>query len=237
MYQQVYFHRTVRAIDLDLGDVFGPSIRAIFGDGSPADRLAAYADLDEYAPPPGGALGSRARCGRRGVGATSAGRRQAGPADGGCVARDPAAAADVARRGRGARRVRACGPPPDVVAGLGAPEPGRIAIDLARRRPTGRPPDRLLALEGRDGRPMSVRGTRLDPGVLDGRPPPTALALGPRHRAGIVRSGRLRRRAQPRFGRVSGQDEQRVDPAICAPGTFNRFTTSGSIANVPARAG
>ena len=49
MYQQVYFHRTVRAIDLDLAEVFGPSIRAIFGDGSPADRLADYADLDEYA--------------------------------------------------------------------------------------------------------------------------------------------------------------------------------------------
>ncbi len=48
IYQQVYFHRTVRAIDLDLGEVFGPSIRAIFGEGSPADRLAAYADLDEY---------------------------------------------------------------------------------------------------------------------------------------------------------------------------------------------
>ena len=48
MYQQVYFHRTVRAIDLDLGAVFGPSIRAIFGDGSPAERLPAYADLDEY---------------------------------------------------------------------------------------------------------------------------------------------------------------------------------------------
>src|SRR4029077_7179448 len=37
MYQQVYFHRTVRAIDLDLGSVFGPSIRAIYGAGSPAD--------------------------------------------------------------------------------------------------------------------------------------------------------------------------------------------------------
>ncbi|HXG39551.1 MAG TPA: HD domain-containing protein, partial [Candidatus Limnocylindrales bacterium] len=49
MYQQVYFHRTVRAIDLDLREVFEPSIRAIFGDGSPAERLAAYADLDEYA--------------------------------------------------------------------------------------------------------------------------------------------------------------------------------------------
>ena len=49
MYQQVYFHRTVRAIDLDLAEVFGESVRAIFGDGSPAERLAAYADLDEYA--------------------------------------------------------------------------------------------------------------------------------------------------------------------------------------------
>ena len=38
MYQQVYFHRTVRAIDLDLAEVFGPSIRAIFGDGSPAEQ-------------------------------------------------------------------------------------------------------------------------------------------------------------------------------------------------------
>jgi len=38
----------VRAIDLDLGEVFGPSILAIFGEGSPGDRLAAYADLDEY---------------------------------------------------------------------------------------------------------------------------------------------------------------------------------------------
>src|SRR5206468_5559060 len=28
MYQQVYFHRTVRAIDLDLTDVFGASVRA-----------------------------------------------------------------------------------------------------------------------------------------------------------------------------------------------------------------
>ena len=49
LYQQVYFHRTVRAIDLDLATVFEPSVRAIFGDGSPAERLSAYADLDEYA--------------------------------------------------------------------------------------------------------------------------------------------------------------------------------------------
>ncbi len=48
MYQQVYFHRTVRAIDLDLAEVFEDSIRALFGTGSPADSLSRYADLDEY---------------------------------------------------------------------------------------------------------------------------------------------------------------------------------------------
>jgi HD superfamily phosphohydrolase len=48
MYQQVYFHRTVRAIDLDLAEVFEASILAIFGTGSPADSLSRYADLDEY---------------------------------------------------------------------------------------------------------------------------------------------------------------------------------------------
>ena len=62
MYQQVYFHRTVRAIDLDLAEVFEPSVRAIFGEGSPADRLGAYADLDEYA-----LLHQAARGPRRGV--------------------------------------------------------------------------------------------------------------------------------------------------------------------------
>jgi HD superfamily phosphohydrolase len=49
MYRHVYLHRTVRAIDLDLAEVFAPSITAVFGAGSPADRLAAFADLDEYA--------------------------------------------------------------------------------------------------------------------------------------------------------------------------------------------
>ena len=49
MHRHVYLHRTVRAIDLDLAEVFGPSILAVFGDGSPVDRLGAFADLDEYA--------------------------------------------------------------------------------------------------------------------------------------------------------------------------------------------
>ena len=60
MYQQVYFHRTVRAIDLDLADVFGPSVRAIFGAESPADRLAGLRRPRRVRPaPPGRPLGSR----------------------------------------------------------------------------------------------------------------------------------------------------------------------------------
>ena len=49
MYNTVYFHRTVRAIDLDLEEVFAPSIRAIHGDGNPLDDLGAYVALEEYA--------------------------------------------------------------------------------------------------------------------------------------------------------------------------------------------
>ena len=107
MYQQVYFHRTVRAIDLDLAEVFGPSIRAIFGDGSPADRLAAYADLDEYA------LLHQAARWARGAGRRGRRRRRAEPGDG----RVPAPIAEawraillrqptLALRGGGPRRVR-----------------------------------------------------------------------------------------------------------------------------------
>ena len=49
MYNTVYFHRTVRAIDLDLEEVFAPSIRAIHGEANPLDDLTAYAALEEYA--------------------------------------------------------------------------------------------------------------------------------------------------------------------------------------------
>ena len=49
MYNTIYFHRTVRAIDLDLQEVFAASIRAIHGDGNPMDDLSRYVALDEYA--------------------------------------------------------------------------------------------------------------------------------------------------------------------------------------------
>jgi hypothetical protein len=50
-------------------------------------------------------------------------------------------------------------PPAEVVASLGSAEPGRVAIDLAvvdARPADATATDRLLALEGRDGRTMSL---------------------------------------------------------------------------------
>ncbi len=151
IYQQVYFHRTVRAIDLDLGEVFGPSIRAIFGDGSPADRLADYVDLDEY-----GLLHQAARWARG-----EATAEHPVPGDG-TVTRDVAEAwqAVLLRRPtwRAEAEIRAeyevGARPAALVASLGTPEPGRVAIDLAEvdaRPADAASTDSLLALETRDG--------------------------------------------------------------------------------------
>ena len=151
MYQQVYFHRTVRAIDLDLGEVFGTSIRAIFGDGSPADRLGAYADLDEY-----GLLHQAARWARGEAIAT-----RPTPGDGTVTeAIGDAWQAILLRRPtwRSEAEIRAeyeAGErPAGLVASLGEPEPGRVAIDLAEvdaRPADAASTDGLLALETRDG--------------------------------------------------------------------------------------
>ncbi len=151
IYQQVYFHRTVRAIDLDLGGVFGPSITAIFGEGSPADRLAAYADLDEY-----GLLHQAARWAR---GEAIADRPVPGDWT---VTQDVADAwqAILLRRPtwRAEAEIRAeyeaGGRPDALIASLGAAEPGRVAIDLAEvdaRPADAASTDGLLALETRDG--------------------------------------------------------------------------------------
>jgi hypothetical protein len=151
MYQQVYFHRTVRAIDLDLGEVFGPSIRAIFGDGSPADRLASYADLDEY-----GLLHQAARWARG-----EAIADHPTPGDGTVIdAIGDAWRAILLRQPtwRSEAEIRAeyeaGGRPAGLVASLGEPEPGRVAIDLAEvdaRPADAASTDGLLALEMRDG--------------------------------------------------------------------------------------
>jgi HD superfamily phosphohydrolase len=143
MYQQVYFHRTVRAIDLDLADVFGPSVRAIFGDGSPADRLAAFADLDEYA------LLHQAARWARGMDVDQVGQPIA-DAWRAILLRRPTWRAEAEVRAEYQQ-----GAFPDaLVATLGRPAAGVTAIDLAIVDALPSDPvstDGLLALEGRDG--------------------------------------------------------------------------------------
>jgi HD superfamily phosphohydrolase len=156
MYQQVYFHRTVRAIDLDLAEVFGPSIRAMFGEGSPVEQLSAYADLDEYA-----LLHQAARWARGESVAVST-----SPGDG-CVTpavaegwravllRQPRWRADAEIRAEYEPGER----PDELIATLGAADPGRVAIDIAvvdARPADATATDSLLALEARDGTPLSI---------------------------------------------------------------------------------
>jgi uncharacterized protein len=47
LYQQVYFHRTVRRIDLQLREVFRPTVELLLG-GNPLDRLDRYAAFTEW---------------------------------------------------------------------------------------------------------------------------------------------------------------------------------------------
>lgn len=148
MYQQVYLHRTVRAIDLDLADVFGPSIRAIFGDDSPAERLGAYADLDEYA------LLHQAARWARGIDVDRVGREVA---DGwrAILLRQPTWRSEAEVRAE----YEPGEDPADLIASLGVPEPGVVAIDLAVVDARPADPvstDAMLALEGRDGGALSI---------------------------------------------------------------------------------
>ena len=165
MYQQVYFHRTVRAIDLDLAEVFGPSVRAIFGAESPADRLAAYADLDEYA------LLHQAARWARGEDVLARSDARAIPGDG-RVSSEIADAwrAILLRRPnwRAEAEIRAeyeaGGEPRALIASLGPAEAGLVAIDLAivdaRPADIGAAEPRL-ALEARDGSPGPSLGEAL----------------------------------------------------------------------------
>ena len=155
MYEQVYFHRTVRAIDLDLAEAFAPSIRALAGDGSPADALGAYADLDEYA-----LLHQAARWARGeslsddpqpGDGRV---RPEVGAAWHGILLRRPTwhAAAEVRASYEGDAY------PGALVAELGTNVPGQVVVDLAivdARPAEATATDSLLAMEGRDGRPAA----------------------------------------------------------------------------------
>ena len=170
LHQSVYFHRTVRAIDLDLGEVFQPAIEALFGDDSPADRLGDYVDLDEYALLHQAARWARGedvdRDGSRG--GPGSGRVSKAVAEGwhGILLRRPGWRAEA--------EIRASYEPGDEptaeISSLGAADPGRVAIDLALV--DARPGDgRRLAIEGRDGAeiPLSRALARVPAYALIGR--------------------------------------------------------------------
>jgi hypothetical protein len=156
MYQQIYYHRSVRAIDLDLAAVFRPSILAIFGDRSPADDLGHYADLDEYALLHQAALWARGE----------ALSEEPEPGDGTVTAEVAGVwSAILLRRPRWRidgelRRDYEAGERDGVLAAarleLGPEEPGRCAVDLAEvdaRPAEDTATDSLLAVAGRDGSP------------------------------------------------------------------------------------
>jgi HD superfamily phosphohydrolase len=153
MYRQVYFHRTVRAIDLDLGEVFADSVRAIAGEASPADVLRTYVDLDEYALLHQAARWARgeslSKAPQPGDGTV---RPETGDGWRAILLRRP--------RWRSEAEVRFDGASPDAgseaVMRLGAPEPGRVAIDRAVVDPLPSGASAQLAILGRDGAPIPL---------------------------------------------------------------------------------
>ena len=237
MYQQVYYHRTVRAIDLDLADVFGASVRAIFGDGSPAERLAAYADLDEYA------LLHQAARWARGVDIATPDGAPPTPGDG----RVSAGIADRWRAillrqptWRAEAEVRAeyeAGEQPDALIATLGERRARQGGDRSRhrgraagRRRRGGPVARARSAR----RPSAVArgGAGLDPGVLADRAAlPPALSRGqlPGLALGLgLGLGGLGRSPSTSIGSIR---------AIWRSGSFIRLTTVGSMPNVATSAG
>jgi hypothetical protein len=164
MYQQVYLHRTVRGIDLDMQEAFAPGIRAIFGDTSPADDLAAYLELDEYTLLHQAARWSRGKdlspSPKPGDGTVTPAVAEAWRA---VLFRKPRWHLEEELRAEFGDE----GIPANLLDQLGTPIPGEVAIDLATcdpRHVEGDAADRLLAVEGREGRearPISELLTKL----------------------------------------------------------------------------
>src|SRR4029079_7467105 len=160
LHQSVYFHRTVRAIDLDLGEVFQPAIDALCVDDSPADRLADYVDLDEYALLHQAARWARGEDIVDGGAAAKAGdgRVSRAVADGwrGILLRRPGWGAESEFR---ASYEEGAFPAAEVDA-LGPEEAGRVAVGqaLVDARMGDAAAARSLVIEGRDGSviPLSV---------------------------------------------------------------------------------
>jgi HD superfamily phosphohydrolase len=158
LYQQIYFHRSVRAIDLDLAEVFRPSILAIFGEGSPADQLGQYADLDEYALLHQAALWARGEAlSERPAAADGTVTPEVGRVWQAILLRRPRWRAEAELR----RAYEASERDAEMRAArseLGRDEPGRLAIDLAEvdaRPAEATATDSLLAVVGRDGHPAA----------------------------------------------------------------------------------
>ncbi len=154
MYQQIYFHRSVRAIDRDMAEVFRPSVQAIFGRGSPADELSHYADLDEYALLHQAALWARGEALSE---HPAPGDGTVTPHLGGVwrqiLLRQPRwhAEKEVRRLYEASEREAVI---EEVRRQLGPEEPGRVVVDLAEidaRPAEATATDSLLAIAGRDG--------------------------------------------------------------------------------------
>jgi hypothetical protein len=158
LYEQIYFHRSVRAIDLDLAEVFRPSIVAIFGEGSPADQLSHYADLDEYALLHQAALWARGEAlARRPAPGDGTVTPEVGRVWQAILLRRPRwrAEAELRRAYEATERDEAVSA---VRSELGRDEAGRLAIDLAEvdaRPAEATATDSLLAVVGRDGHPAA----------------------------------------------------------------------------------
>ena len=158
MYQQIYFHRSVRAIDLDMAEVFRSSVQAIFGDGSPADDLSHYADLDEYALLHQAALWARGEAlSANPAAADGTVTAQVGRVWQRILLRRPRwrAEAEIRRSYEAAERDTVL---EDVRRELGPEEPGRVAIDLAEidaRPAEATATDSLLAIVDREGAPAA----------------------------------------------------------------------------------
>jgi len=180
MYQQIYFHRSVRAIDRDMAEVFRPSVQAIFGDASPADDLGHYADLDEYALLHQAALWARGEAlAPKPVPGDMTVTPEVGRAWSAILLRRPRwrAETELRRNYEAAERaeVRAA-----VETELGPAERGRVAVDLAEidaRPAEATATDSLLAVVGRDGAP--------------GQPVSAALARLPAYSLVARRFGRV----------------------------------------------
>jgi len=144
--------------DLDLAQVFRPSIRAIFGEASPAEALGLYADLDEYALLHQAALWARGEEispePAPGDGTVTA---EVGRAWGAILLRRPRWRAEAESR-INYEAIDRTSAQAEAVAELGPAVPGSVEIDLAEidaRPAEATATDSLLAIVGRDGEPAA----------------------------------------------------------------------------------